>query len=102
MAAGFLPGRGERRRRTGEKRSELRGLCRVTGHRWGCGSGASEKARFRYGLRALLYGESLEDTLLDGSRTETYGDGGYQTYDEGFVIRTPDGSVFQITVKQEC
>ena len=54
------------------------------------------------GLRALLYGESLEDTLLDGSRTETYGDGGYQTYDEGFVIRTPDGSVFQITVKQEC
>ena len=25
------------------------------------------------GLRALLYGESLEDTLLDGSRT---GDGG--------------------------
>ena len=53
------------------------------------------------GLRALLYGESLEDTLLDGSRTETYSDGGYLTYDEGFVIRTPDGSVFQITVKQE-
>ena len=52
-------------------------------------------------LRALLYGESLEDTLLDGSRTETYSDGGYLTYDEGFVIRTPDGSVFQITVKQE-
>ena len=44
------------------------------------------------GLRALLYGESLEDTLLDG---------GYLTHDEGFVIRTPDGSVFQITVKQE-
>lgn len=53
------------------------------------------------GLRALLYGESLEDTLLDGSRTETCSDGGYLTYDEGFVIRTPDGSVFQITVKQE-
>ena len=53
------------------------------------------------GLRALLYGESLEDTLLDGSRTVTYSDGGYLTYDEGFVIRTPDGSVFQITVKQE-
>ncbi len=52
-------------------------------------------------LRALLYGESIEDTLLDGSRTETYSDGGYLTYDEGFVIRTPDGSVFQITVKQE-
>ncbi len=53
------------------------------------------------GLRALLYGESLEDTLLDGSRTKTYSDGGYLTYDEGFVIRTTDGSVFQITVKQE-
>lgn len=53
------------------------------------------------GLRALLYGESLEDTPLDGSRTETYSDGGYLTYDEGIVIRTPDGSVFQITVKQE-
>lgn len=53
------------------------------------------------GLRALLYGESLEDTLLDGSRTETYSDGGYLTHDEGFVIRTPDGSVFQITVKHE-
>lgn len=52
-------------------------------------------------MRALLYGESLEDTLLDGSRTETYSDGGYLTHDEGFVIRTPDGSVFQITVKQE-
>ena len=52
-------------------------------------------------LRVLLYGESIEDTLLDGSRTETYSDGGYLTYDEGFVIRTPDGSVFQITVKQE-
>lgn len=52
-------------------------------------------------LRALLYGESFEDTLLDGSRTETYSDGGYLTYDEGFVIRITDGSVFQITVKQE-
>jgi hypothetical protein len=53
------------------------------------------------GLRALLYGESIEDTLLDGSRTETFRDGGYLTYDEGFVIHTPGGSVFQITVKQE-
>ena len=33
-AAGLLPGRGGRRPRTGEKRSDLRGLCRVTGHRW--------------------------------------------------------------------
>ena len=28
------PGRDGRRRGTGKKRSELRGLCRVTGHRW--------------------------------------------------------------------
>ena len=52
-------------------------------------------------LRALLRGESVENTLLDGSRTESYADGGYLTYDEGFVIHTPDGSVFQITVRQE-
>lgn len=31
---GLIAGRDGRRRRTGEKRSELRGLCRVTGHRW--------------------------------------------------------------------
>ena len=44
------------------------------------------------GLRALLYGESIEDTLLDGSHTETFRDGGYLTYDEGFVIRSRKGS----------
>ena len=52
-------------------------------------------------LRALLCGEPLEDTPLDGCRTKTYADAGYLTRDEGFVIRTPDGSVFQITVRQE-
>ena len=53
------------------------------------------------GLRGLLMGESLEDTPLDNCRTCTYEDGGYMTYDKGFVIHLPDGSVFQVTVKQE-
>ena len=63
-AAGFLPGRGGRRRRTGEKRSELRGLCRVTGHRWGCGSGASEKARFRNIRKRFSRGAGFVDSEL--------------------------------------
>ena len=53
------------------------------------------------GLRALLMGESLDCTLLDNADTATYEEGGYLTYDKGFTIRTADGSVFQITVKQE-
>ena len=53
------------------------------------------------GLRALLQGEDLDDTLLEGSFTRTYEDGGYLTYDKGFTLHTADGSVFQITVKQE-
>ena len=53
------------------------------------------------GLRALLMGDSLDCTLLDNADTATYEEGGYLTYDKGFTIRTADGSVFQITVKQE-
>jgi len=53
------------------------------------------------GIRALLMGESLDCTLLDNADTATYEEGGYLTYDKGFTIRTADGSVFQITVKQE-
>lgn len=53
------------------------------------------------GLRALLMGDSLDCTLLDNADTATYEQGGYLTYDKGFTIRTADGSVFQITVKQE-
>lgn len=51
-------------------------------------------------LIALLEGEAIENTMLDGSRATTFADGGYLTYDEGFVLYTPDGSKFQITVKQ--
>ncbi len=52
-------------------------------------------------LRALVEGESIDCTMLDGSFTRTFQDGGYLTYDNGFVITAPDGSRFQITVKQE-
>ena len=54
------------------------------------------------GLRALLMGDSLDCTMLDNCSTRTYEDGGYLTYDQGFIIETPDGHRFQITVKQEC
>ena len=53
-------------------------------------------------LRALVEGESIDCTMLEGSFTRTFQDCGYLTYDNGFVITTPDGSRFQITVKQEC
>ena len=51
-------------------------------------------------LIALLQGEAIEDTLLDGSRTITFADGGYLTRDEGFVLYTMDGAKFQIAVRQ--
>ena len=51
-------------------------------------------------LIALLHGEAIEDTMLDGSRATTFADGGYLTCDEGFVLYTPDGSKFQISVRQ--
>ncbi len=54
------------------------------------------------GLRALLTGEALENTSLDScTHTCTYEEGGYMTYDKGFTIHMADGSVFQVTVKQE-
>ena len=54
------------------------------------------------GLRALLMGESLDCTSLeDNAFTRTYEEGGYMTYDKGFTIHMADGSVFQVTVKQE-
>ena len=52
------------------------------------------------GLRAFLWGENIEDTMLEGSDTSTFEDGGYLTYDEGFILDI-DGHRFQITVKQE-
>lgn len=51
-------------------------------------------------LIALLHGEAIEDTMLDRSRATTFADGGYLTRDEGLVLYTPDGSKFQITVRQ--
>lgn len=63
-AAGLLPGRGGWRRGTGKKRSELRGLCRVTGHRWEGGSGAGEKARFRHIRKRFSRGAGFVDSEL--------------------------------------
>ena len=55
------------------------------------------------GLRALLRGEPLENTLLESvTHTVTFSEGGYLTWDKGFALHMADGSVFQVTVKQEC
>ncbi len=54
------------------------------------------------GLRALLMGESLDCTALDScTSTTTFAEGGYLTYNKGFVIHMADGSAFQVTVMQE-
>ncbi len=55
-AAGLLPGRGGRRPRTGGKRSELRGLCRVTGHRWEGRQRRGRKGPFSLYKEALFAG----------------------------------------------
>ena len=54
-------------------------------------------------LRELLTGCPIEDTDLgeEGvSKICTYEEGGYLTYDRGLVLRTADGSEFQITIIQ--
>ena len=55
-AVGLLPGRGGRRPRTGGKRSELRGLCRVTGHRWEGRQRRGRKGPFPLYKEALFAG----------------------------------------------
>ena len=46
---------------------------------------------------------ALLETATDYEpRIKTYEDGGYLTYDKGFVIELPSGSEFQITVKQSA
>ena len=50
-------------------------------------------------LMALVEGEMIEDTTLEGSRTTTLAHGAFLTLDEGFVLFAPDGSKFMITVK---
>ena len=54
-------------------------------------------------LRDLLTGCPIEDTdLVEEGVSEicTYEEGGYLTYDRGLVLRTVDGSEFQLTIKQ--
>ena len=50
---------GTRRRKTGEKRSELRGLCRVTGHRWEWRQRRGRKGSFSLYKEALFTGRRL-------------------------------------------
>jgi len=52
------------------------------------------------GLMALLMGEGIDCTMLDGVRVRTFEDEGVMTYDKGLVIHTEDGSEFQITIVQ--
>ena len=56
-----------------------------------------------YILRDLLNGSPIEDTDLGDegvSEIRTYEEGGYLTCDRGLVLRTADGSEFQITIHQ--
>lgn len=58
--AGYIRGggpiAGARRHRTGKKRSELRGLCRVTGHRWEWRQRRGRKGPFSLYKEALFAG----------------------------------------------
>lgn len=56
------------------------------------------EAELQENLHALLMGESIENTLLDGTSVRTFEDAGVMTYNKGLVIRTPDGSEFQLTI----
>ena len=49
-------------------------------------------------IQALLYGERLDCTLLDNASVSTFRDAGVLTHNEGLVIRTADGSEFQLTI----
>lgn len=49
-------------------------------------------------LQALLMGEPIENTLLEGTSVRTFEDAGIMTYNNGLVIRTPEGSEFQLTI----
>ena len=51
-------------------------------------------------LQALLQGEALENTLLDDSSARSFTEAGIMSYNKGLVLRTADGSEFQITIVQ--
>jgi len=51
-------------------------------------------------ITALLYGESLESTMLDHASVRSFRDAGLMTNDEGLVLYTADGSEFQLTIIQ--
>ena len=51
-------------------------------------------------ITALLFGESLGNTMLDHTSVRSFRDAGLMTSDEGLVLYTADGSEFQLTIKQ--
>lgn len=51
-------------------------------------------------LMALIQGEGIDCTMLDGVTVRTFEDEGVMTYDKGLVIHAPDGSEFQIRIVQ--
>lgn len=51
-------------------------------------------------LMALLWGESLDSTMLEGVKARTFENDGVMTHDIGLVLHTADGSEFQITIVQ--
>ena len=49
-------------------------------------------------LQALLMGERIDCTLLEGTSARSFEDSGVMTYNKGLVVRTLDGSEFQLTI----
>ena len=56
------------------------------------------EAELQENLQALLLGERIDCTLLEGTSARTFEDAGVMTYNKGLVITTPDGSEFQLTI----
>ena len=52
-------------------------------------------------LMGILMGDwSVEDTALEGCSVRTFANAGVMTYNQGLVLRLPDGSEFQVTIVQ--
>ena len=54
----------------------------------------------RDALEALIFGEPIENTLLESSSCRSFKDAGILTYNEGLVISNEDGTEFQVTIVQ--
>lgn len=49
-------------------------------------------------IHSMIEGGGLECTMLDGADARSFKDAGIMTYNQGLVIRTADGSEFQVTI----